>query len=1207
MRIQKLFKKDIFRPINGVVKADQLDDASVWQELDEFVLTGEMEAHLRRFIDAFVEGIDQTDNPDKNGVWISGFFGSGKSHLLKIISYLFRNLELTHDGQTRKAIDFFEPKVKDAMLLADIKRAVDVNSGVILFNIDVKAETGAGQDAILRVFLKVLNEAQGFCPEHPHVAHMERYLESKGKLEDFQAAYQDATGHAWVDERDAYEFNRDEVVTALSGTLVQSAESCEKWIDSGESNFSLTVENFAKWTKEYLDSKGPEHRLMFLVDEVGQFIGNDTHRMLNLQSITEELGVKCKGRAWVIVTSQEDIDKVLGEVRSTKAHDFSKIQGRFPTRLSLSSADVDEVIAERLLAKDDAAIEDLTSIYAEKGDVLRNQVTFTNCGMTFRQYKEADDFVHNYPFTPYQFQLVQKIFEAIRKAGATGLHLSRGERSVLDAFQSAGKSVANDEVGVLVPLYRFYPSIESFLDTAVKRTIDQARDNPSLEPFDIELLRVLFLIRYVEEMKGNVDNLVTLCLHEIDADRLALRRKIEESLQLLEKETLVSRSGDTYFFLTNEERDITREIKAEQLSSGEEAKLLGELIFQERDTFNDHRKHRYAANKMDFSFNRLCDGFPVGSKTDGALTLQVITPLNDEFDLYQDSRCVLESNDNDGQVIVKLPDEKRLASEIRASIQTDKYLRSRGDSSLPSSTRRIHSDLAEENRDRRLRLVTILHDSIVGGETYAAGQKLAAKATSPVALLDELMAYLVQNTFSKMSYIKKVNENPLPETQAILRANDVQQQSLAIQTDETNPQALDDLRSYIELCTKTSRQIVLYELVNDRYANRPYGWPPLEVCLLLARLLVLGEAQLVTDGAPVPLDKAYDLLTTQSKWRKVTIRLRKSPDSATLQKARNLGKDVFSKMGPDGEEQLVAFLRTHLTDWQGHLTGYKTLADTGNYPGKAEIDTSLSAIAGLIGCDDPYKFIERFNAQKDDLLDMSEAYHDLHHFYSQQKPVWEKLRKAQERFRLNRMELDRDSDAAAALVRITDILAAQSPYGLIKEATDLITKVDAVNTGIIDSARHDALEKLDQHLAAMEVEVEAVQADSTLKASCLKPLQDLQAQIRQQESIAHINQAMQEAERTFDHAIGQIEEAVARKAGSEQNNSIEEQDNQGAYGDPGSETTPTPTVKKRRLIEPSKIATQTYLESQEDIDGFLEELRKQLEAAVANNERIQIR
>lgn len=191
-----------------------------------------------------------------------------------------------------------------------------------------------------------------------------------------------------------------------------------------------------------------------------------------------------------------------------------------------------------------------------------------------------------------------------------------------------------------------------------------------------------------------------------------------------------------------------------------------------------------------------------GNKTDGALTLLVITPLNDEYELYKDSRCVLESNDNDGQVILKLQDDKRLATEIRVSLQTDKYLRTKSDGTLPSSTRRIHSDLAEENRDRRERLVSILHDLIVEADAFAAGQQFKSKSTAPMALLDELMGYLVQNTFSKMAYIKKVNDNPLPEIQAILRSNDVQQQTLAIQADEANPQALEDLRKYIDLCAR---------------------------------------------------------------------------------------------------------------------------------------------------------------------------------------------------------------------------------------------------------------------------------------------------------------------------------------------------------------------------------------------------------------------
>ena len=143
MQIQNLFERDIFRPINGVVKADQLDESSVWQELDEFVVTRELDQHLRKFFSAYLDAIEHRNDPDvagKIGVWVSGFFGSGKSHFIKVLSYLLRNGTHTHDGQSKQAVEFFESKIKDAMLLGDIKRAVAANTDVILFNIDSKAD-----------------------------------------------------------------------------------------------------------------------------------------------------------------------------------------------------------------------------------------------------------------------------------------------------------------------------------------------------------------------------------------------------------------------------------------------------------------------------------------------------------------------------------------------------------------------------------------------------------------------------------------------------------------------------------------------------------------------------------------------------------------------------------------------------------------------------------------------------------------------------------------------------------------------------------------------------------------------------------------------------------------------------------------------------------------------------------------------------------
>ena len=972
MRIQNLFQKDIFRPINGVVKADQLDQSSVWQELDEFVVTRELVQHLHRFFSSYCEAMDKTGDPDvagKIGVWISGFFGSGKSHFIKVLSYLLNNAEHTHDSQTKRAVEFFDPKIEDAMLLGDIKRTVASNTDAILFNIDSKATNRTGRDAILAVFLKVLNELQGYSGDHPHIAHMERYLAGKAKLQDFHDAYRTLTDTDWIDERDAYEFNRDEVIKALAQTIGQSEQSCEKWIDGAENNFALTIENFCNWVKDYLDAQGADHRLVFLVDEVGQFIGTDTHLMLNLQTITEELGTVCQGRAWVVVTSQEDIDAVLGEMPGTRANDFSKIQGRFRTRLSLSSANVDEVIQERLLAKREEVRADLEAEYAKQGDILKNQLSFKDVGTTFPQFRDADDFVRNYPFAPYQFKLVQKIFESIRKAGATGLHLAQGERSLLDAFQQAGQSVSNMEVGVLVPLYRFYPSIESFLDTTVKRTIDQSRDNASLEDFDARLLEVLFLIRYVDELKGNVDNLVTLCLDQIDADRLALRQTIEAGLQRLERETLVNRSGDTYFFLTSEERDINREIKNVELNAAEEAKLVGELIFD--DVLKGQRKHRFSANKMDFDFNRICDARPVSNRIEGGLVVSVITPLSEDYELYQDSKCTLESSQDGGQVLIRIGEDENLEREIRALLRTDKYIRAKDDGTLPETTRRIHRDLADKNRARRERLTSTLGEMLAEASYFVAGQPLEVTAGGAQAALSESLEYLIQNTFAKMGYLKTLRDDPLKEIQAVLRSNDIGQGNLGMKVSEENPEAIEDIRSHIDLCTKTSRQIVLSGMLTSRYANRPYGWPAYEVLLLLARLYMLGEVQFLSGGAAIAKDKLYEALTSQRKWRSITVVQRVTSKPEDVKKARELGRDVFSEMGPEGEDALFEFLKRKLEGWREKLTRYRDLADTGAYPGAKNLADGLSLLKTLLAPEDSNKFLVRFNERRSDLLDLT--------------------------------------------------------------------------------------------------------------------------------------------------------------------------------------------------------------------------------------------
>ncbi|EFK05749.1 conserved hypothetical protein, partial [delta proteobacterium NaphS2] len=900
----------------------------------------------------------------------------------------------------------------------------------------------------------------------------------------------------------------------------------------------------------------------FSRDEIGQFIGTDGHLMLNLQTVAEDLGTLCEGRAWVIVTSQEEIDKILGELRTATKNDFSKIQGRFQTRLSLSSANADEVIQKRLLEKEEAVIADLKTIFAEKGDILRHQLTFRDCGMTLKPYAEGNDFVGNYPFSPYQFRLLQKIFEVIRRVGATGLHLAKGERSMLDAFQSAAQTVALKEVGVLIPLYDFYPSIESFLDTTVKRTIEQASENPGLEPFDIKLLQVLFLIRYVEEIKGNVDNLVTLCLGEVDADRLALRHRIEKSLQRLENETLINRSGENYFFLTNEERDVNREVKNVDISSAEEAKVLGELIFE--DVLKGQHKHRYSRNKMDFAFNRVCDMHPVGGRVEDGLIVSVISPLADEYPLYNDGKCVLESNNEDGQIIIWLRDNERLGRELRTYAQTDKYLKTKSDSGLPDSTKRILRDNADDNRGRRELLTKLLSDMLTEASYFAVGQQLKLKASAPGTCLYEALEYLISNSFFKMGYLKHFHPDPQKEIQALLRSNDVTQLTLGLKLEENNPQAMEDLRNYIDLCTLKHHAMVLYDVIMKRYAVRPYGWPDMEVLILVVRLLAAGVISLRMEGATLPLHKVYENIKTPARWRKITIHKRKISDPIALQRARQLGKDVFEEMGPDNEDDLCAFLKEKLRSWETSLNSFKPLAETGDYPGKGEISESLGVVKPLLANDESYKFIGKFNASKNDLLDLSDDFSNLKQFYESQRPTWEKLRAAYRKFQLNRLELEQDETAASSLIRMKEILMAPAPYGMLYEAEGLIRIVGDVNKELIQKRREKVIVRISSLLDEARNELDAVSADGNFRTRCLKPLEQLLEQVPNQESIAHLNQSEQEAVRALDAVIERIE-AFAKTPPVKQETA----------NDPPVEK-PKVAVKPRCIVKPAELVGTTY-------------------------------
>ncbi|MBQ9812620.1 MAG: BREX system P-loop protein BrxC [Thermoguttaceae bacterium] len=595
MIVREMFAEDVERKISGVVKVGETD--SVEQEIREYVVTKELKKHFTAFFNYYDKSFSEPT--DDVGVWISGFFGSGKSHLLKILSYLLEDKKI---GATTTVEAFRQKFADDPATFMLVDRATKAPTETILFNIDAKSPIKKDSTAVLSVFSRTFYDHLGYKGDNLKVVELEKYLDREGKRDEFRSAIEKVGGDSWENVRKSFGFKKKIVVAALVD-LGMEEKDAEKWYDDKEEARQFNIEQFVGDVKEYVDRKSSDFRLLFMVDEVGQYVGADVDKLLNLQTIVEELGSKCKGKVWVVCTGQEALDKVI-KVREAA---FSKIQDRFRLRLSLSSSSVGEVIQKRILTKKSDAEKKLEKVYGKRESELRNLFCFQGARSDVKGFESASEFAACFPFVPYQFLVVKNVFVEIRNHAIKGANMSSGERSMLSGFQEAVKTVLRRDENALVPFYCFFESLYSFLDVDVRNVFERceqaARDHKGLEPQDLNLLKLLYLLRYVDDVPSNDENLTILMADALDVDKIKLREQVGASLQRLLYENYVGRNGEIYYFLTDEEQDVRRGIRETTVDAGEVVAEIGKLIFA---NIYDAKKFRDKSG-TDFEFDKYVD------------------------------------------------------------------------------------------------------------------------------------------------------------------------------------------------------------------------------------------------------------------------------------------------------------------------------------------------------------------------------------------------------------------------------------------------------------------------------------------------------------------------------------------------------------------------------------------------------------------------
>lgn len=1189
MLIHDIFENDIDRNINGVVKVGDLGDDLLYQELKEYVVTRELAGHFADFYKAYERALDTPTG--KIGVWISGFFGSGKSHFLKILSYLLANREV----RGMRAIDYFEGKIADPMVFAKMQRAASVPTEAILFNIDSKGgqwkEGSSAKTALLRSFERVFFENRGFYGEDLKLARLEEHIESQGKTDAFRAAFEERCGLSWTENRESYAFYEDAIVGALVEVMGMSESAAQHWFDGTEDDV-ISSERFAEMVRDYVEEKAAAHgdfRLLFMADEVGQFIGSDPDLMLSLQTLAEDLGTACSGKVWIVVTSQEAIDKVTNLVNT----EFSKIQGRFDTRLSLSSSSVDEVIKKRILQKEEAAQAALEQDYAEQRNVLKNLFTFDESTSDLFGYADAGDFVESYPFVGYQFKILPSVFQAIREHGFSGKHMSTGERSMLSAFQESAQKVEERQTGALVPFWRFYDTVEKSLDHGIRQVINRCQEaaeaGHGLEPQDVAVLKTLYLIRYVNDVKANVNNIANLMIEDVDADKTALRASVQASLERLVRENKAARNGDRYNFLTSEEQDVADEVSKVQVDGAVVLGRIKKLLF---DGLYTKTKHRKGAN--DFPFDRYADDSCHG-KDAGGMKLNVITYAH-EWARLSAGEFALKSV---GQALVGLA-EGDYYELLENAEKVAKYVQTNPVSQWPKTRQDIVRDKQREARADESRAKESLAKAIMEGRFAVDGRSVNPKAPNVEKALDAVLDELVSSVYTKAELI----DSPIEGDADLVQILKGTKHSEPLPGEPgVNAGAVEEIMRFMD-AQAWGNQATSMGDIQRKYQKAPYGWREVDIAAVVAQLVNRQRLAMSYAGKQLGADDVNEIVRRLRREADGTqVKLREVIDASVLARAQKAMKEFTGSASvPADEDGLFSFAKGKLEELRDDSQTLlaSQYARQKAYPGKQVVsDGKKLADELLANAVDPVAFIKGLASRNasDRLGDLSEDLDKVRGFFASQTRLFDDSLKAVESLKTEGIYIEGDEEAQKAIARIREILGMVEPYGAIKELSDLNGKVSLALMSVAKAKRDDLLDSIKDAVAQIErYAADEGEGFETVASQVVNQAREAAVAKRDRAnattSASQLDAQLSQLNVWREQQIRKVDEAIANaKAEAER----KEKERRTGRVSPEVQKPPViPAKQQPKVLKRSNVCPPKTLRSVEEVDDYVESIRKKL-------------
>lgn len=1168
---EQIYKKDINRIIDGVIKADST--AKLAEEITEFVITGEQIRLLPRLFDTLVPP------QQANCVWISGDFGSGKSHLLKILSYVLEN-KLVIEG--RPCAEIFAEKANDDFeLKGQIQKACKVPTESVLFNIQ-ELHDGLGKnvnDPVLAIFLKVFNKKFGYDEKKPEIAEIERYYDNKGQYELLKSEYQKRHGESWEDARKSILLKLQKLAEVVADIEGIDKATAEKNLRAQINGFKMDIDGFVTIIKEHLAKQPAGSRFIFFVDEVGQFIGKDVHRMLSLQTIAEGLTDKTDGRSFIVVTSQMDMESTLGDLNTQQSNDFSRIQGRFTTRIFLTSANADEVIQRRLLEKKEDANKQLCLEYDKQKNIIRSLFNFGDQSQFRNNYKSDEQYAICFPFVDYQFNLLQaSIIELSKNNAFSGKQQSVGERSMLTITQDVAKLYKDKDLNQIVQFCDMYEGLRGVLQTKISNDILQAERTLNDE-LALKVLKTLFLVKYVKGFPSSLDNITRVMLPTLDTDFPAFRSEIQEALNKLVRQSYIEKgANDEYHYQTNEEKDIETEIKNEELrpeATNEELKK----IF--RDEIFSESKIKLSNFKI-FPYGRMVDEVQDGR--DAEMFIHFITPLNNLSEADRNNMNMYSMRHPE-QLIVVLGEDKYLSDDMVMFKKADKCLTrllSRNDDGY---RQQIISDKRRVNSRRREAIVDRLIQLTKSARLYIGGNELTdIKSQDIKNRLNDAMKSLVEQVYTNLKMLTIEYDDAM--LKSIINSTTSGTLFGNLAEDACSMEIFNEISKQQRMAVRTK----VKDLV-DYFKGNTYGWYETAILCIIAKLYKLDKISFRNNGQPVADRDLYNTLTNSMQQANTIVDIEEAITPAQVTKLKGQYKEFFndeSCTAQSAKDVHSAFIERLKRD----IEELRSIYDRNRFEFVKPLDAVLVTLKSLSNMVYPglYQNSKKVEDALDDKLDIAD---EIRNFIT--GPQFSIFKRVETLTTGNQANLAYVSQEQRDV--LTSIYKSTTPWRQMTKANDVLNTINEEIKELQSAARNEAVALINDKFAAIKAIPAYTQIPENLRSQIDKFFSILSENAKEERFVGNLKAMQSDIDRAYENSLKSINKWVEDEA----NKASKPQDN-GTVPPP-----PTPVktfVRKESAMNVS--FNKPMLETEEDVDAYLTALRAKMMSYINQNKNIML-